>query len=255
MTFMSVAELLNKIADDKWCFFGSNHVDFTHWNLHLNLCYAFNSHEVVELMDQAYSIVYNTKSVEQEESIEEEKQRYTVFSNKVVELCEFKHGEESVDTLLNFYLLNHVKKCRSSFYKSKYEERIRLIYCMVWHIIKSGEEQSSMMERSVSHLFDKLFREDKKWQLPFATMYNTYCALVGTEFTEVKRRKVRPWKRAPEDDINKRPKTATAAEEDDSSSGYGVDDYKNDSCFQQETMASMCDGRLDWDSLNAEVRN
>ena len=77
--------------------------------------------------------------------------------------------------------------------------------------------------------------EDRKWQLPFATMYNAYCADVRINFTPQKRRKVRPWKRAPEDDSNKRQKTVFPfcndeehTSDNDGSFTFGFNGHKDD---------------------------
>ena len=183
---MTITQLLKQVADDKWCYFGVNVVDYTLWNLHLNLCCAWNSHEVLEMVNKSYKIVFEKEfEDEYEPDSNEEKEMYAKFSKKVIEFCAEKHGGVSVSVLLNKHFSKHVKKCRGSFYDSKYEERIRLIYCMVWYMLTP---ETDITQACVEYLFTKVCSADLKFSKCFVDMYNEFGNSILRNFKPLKKR-------------------------------------------------------------------
>lgn len=161
----------------------------------MNLCLAWNSSEVVDLADKAYAVLYPDSEMPSRD-------QYISFSEAMVKLGACKpDGSVSISDLLNKWFGTHVRKCRDSFYNSKYEERLRLMYCMGWKIVSvvHAEDEPAIVKKCALFLQDVVFKlairgnkQDVQFTEDFTDLYNEYGKAVDGQGFIPKRKRSRP---------------------------------------------------------------
>ena len=161
----------------------------------MNLCLAWNSSEVVDLADKAYAVLYPDSEMPSRD-------QYISFSEAMVKLGACKpDGSVSISDLLDKWFGTHVRKCRDSFYNSKYEERLRLMYCMGWKIVSvvHAEDEPAIVKKCASFLQNVVFKlairgnkQDVQFTEDFTDLYNEYGTFVDGQGFIPKRKRSRP---------------------------------------------------------------
>ena len=163
-------QLLTKLVDEQWCFYGQNYcgLDYSDWNMHLNLCCAWNSIEVAELIFETYKFVFDADLPE----------NYTLDQFSIA-MRTFS-TMEAVSNCVDAHMSKNVRKSRGAFKTSVYERKIKLMYCMVWFYVKNV--QNCTFEACQEFLVSKVF-EKKFGELKFEELYNKFVVEVVQDLT------------------------------------------------------------------------
>lgn len=179
-TFVTVQQLLNKLVDEQWCFYGQNYcgLDYSDWSLHLNLCCAWNSIDVPELILDTYKFVFKDE-LEKDYTFEQFSIAMRCFSTM-----------EAVSNCVDLHMSKNVRKCRGAFTNSVYERKIKLMYCMVWFNVMNVE--NCTFDACEKFLVSKVF-EKKFGELKFEELYNKFVDEVVENPDYVYKRKRKVW--------------------------------------------------------------